>query len=92
MGTFLGGNLQTPAGRICWVRISNGLTQGTFASYLGMSRQAVTAYEDGSEVPPQVLITLCEVFSVEWAWLTVGVGPPYLPSAGSCARNNAVLS
>ena len=59
MGTFLGGNLQTIGGRIFLVRIRNGLTQGTFAQYLDVSRQDVTDFEHGGEVPPQVLVTLC---------------------------------
>ena len=45
MRTFLGGTPQTIGGRIFWVRVSNGLTQGVFAQYLGVSRQDVTDYE-----------------------------------------------
>jgi transcriptional regulator with XRE-family HTH domain len=86
MGTFLGGNLQTIGGRIFLVRIHNGLTQGVFAQYLGVSRQEATDYEHGCGVPPQVLVTLCQVFDVEWSWLTLGIGPPYLPSAFSFAQ------
>jgi transcriptional regulator with XRE-family HTH domain len=92
MGTLLGRHLQTIGGRIFLVRIRNGLTQGDFAHYLGVSRQDITDYEHGSEVPPHVLVTLCEVFSVEWLWLTVGNGLPYFPSAFSVSRNNAMLS
>ena len=92
MGTFLGGNLQTIERRIFLVHIRNGLTQGMFAQYLGVSRHDVTDFEHGGEVPPPVLVTFCEVFGVEWLWLTLGIGPPYLPSAFSFARNNALLS
>ena len=74
------------------MRIRNGLTQGAFAQYLGVSRQDVTEYEHGSDVPPPVLVALCQIFNVEWAWLTLGIGSPYLPSAFSFARNNALLS
>src|SRR5262245_31376362 len=41
--------------RICLVRVTSGLTQGQFASFLGLPRQAVTAYETGQPVPLEVL-------------------------------------
>ena len=80
MGTFLSRTLQTIGGRIFLVRIRNGLTQGVLAQYLGSSRQHVTDYEHEDDVPPQVLVTLCQVFRVAWLWLSVGKGTPYFPA------------
>jgi transcriptional regulator with XRE-family HTH domain len=63
--------------RIFLVRVAYGLTQGQFASFLGLSRQAVTAYESGQPVPLEVLFLLCDKFNVTWTWILTGNGPMY---------------
>src|SRR5262245_20471509 len=63
--------------RIFLVRVVSGLTQGQFAAFVGLPRQAVTAYESGQAVPLEVLFLLCDKFNVTWTWMLTGNGPMY---------------
>lgn len=65
--------------RVFRVRVEHGLTQGQFATVLGLSRQAVTEYEQGGEVPWRVMGTIGNAFGVNWVWLLTGIGPKYTP-------------
>lgn len=75
--------MQTPAkchgvgGRVFGVRVEYGLTQWQFATVLGLSRQAVTEYENGGDVPWGVMVTIGDAFGVNWVWLLTGIGPQY---------------
>lgn len=78
-----GDTMQPPAERhgvgerVFRVRVEHGLTQGQFATALGLPRHAVTAYEQGGEVPWHVMVTIGEAFGVNWVWLLTGIGPRY---------------
>src|SRR5262245_12339159 len=72
-------NRQSIGKRICSVRLTSGLTQGHFASFVGVPRQAVTDYEQGGDVPFEVMVAIGKTFQVNWVWLLTGIGP-----RGSC--------
>ncbi len=65
---------QTLGERLAYVRNRHGLTQWRMSQVLGVSRQEVTDYEHGSDVPLSVLVRYCEVFAVRWPWLVEGLG------------------
>jgi DNA-binding XRE family transcriptional regulator len=62
-------------GRICSVRLAHGLTQGHFATSVGVPRHAVTAYEQGGDVPLAVMLAIGDIFQVNWVWILTGIGP-----------------
>ncbi len=64
----------TLAERLASVRNKHGITQWVMSQVLGVSRQAVTDYENGQEVPLSVLVKFGEVFKVRWFWLVDGIG------------------
>ena len=68
-------NRQSIGRRIRSVRLTSGLTQGHFASFLGVPRQAVTDYEQGRDVPLEVMVAIGKTFQVNWVWLLTGIGP-----------------
>lgn len=84
--------MRTPAkrhgvgGRVFRVRVEHGLTQWQFATVLGLSRHAVTEYENGGDVPWGVMVAIGEAFGVNWVWLLTGVGPAYAPQQ-LCPQN-----
>lgn len=60
--------------RIRTLRSEKKLSQGKLAQALGVSRQAVSKWENGSSVPDmENLIQLCELFEVDLSYLTTGV-------------------
>ena len=55
------------------LRTDNKLSQGKLAQALGISRQAVSKWENGTAVPDmENLIQLCELFDVDLGYLTTG--------------------
>ena len=63
--------------RIRTLRSEKKLSQGKLAQALGVSRQAVSKWENGSSVPDmENLIQLCELFEVDISYLTIGISKP----------------
>lgn len=75
-------NLST---RIHTLRSEQKLSQGKLAQALGVSRQAVSKWENGTAIPDmENLIQLCEIFDVDLTYLTTGehrpsIEPPPAP-------------
>jgi DNA-binding XRE family transcriptional regulator len=65
---------QTLGERLALVRNRHGMTQWQMSQVVGVSRQDVTDYEHGQEVPLPVLVMVGEVFGVRWLWLADGLG------------------
>lgn len=58
--------------RIKQVRKSAGLTQATFADRLGVTAQAVSAWERGGSITNENLRAICATFEVNLDWLATG--------------------
>ncbi len=57
--TIIGRNIQS-------YRVNNGFTQETIANFLGIKRELISYYENGSrEVPFNVLDRLCDLYGVD---------------------------
>ena len=67
--------------RILELRKQQNLSQGALAKSLGISRQAVSKWENGASVPDmQNLIQLAEVLDTEVEYLASGTKPEPTPS------------
>jgi len=63
----------TLSDRIRTLRTEKKLSQGKLAQALGISRQAVSKWENGTAVPDmENLIQLCDLFEVDLNYLTTG--------------------
>ena len=63
--------------RIRTLRSERNLSQGKLAQALGVSRQAVSKWENGTAVPDmENLIQLSELFDVELNYLATGIHQP----------------
>ena len=63
----------TLSDRIRTLRTEKKLSQNKLAQTLGISRQAVSKWENGTAVPDmENLIQLCELFDVDLGYLTTG--------------------
>lgn len=66
--------------RIREVRVSNNLTQQSFADRIGISRGALANYEVDRNEPIDAVITLiCREFNINESWLRTGEGEMMRP-------------
>lgn len=66
--------------RIRQVRKDAGLTQEKFGDAIGVSKMAVTYYENGNRTPQASTVKLISArFNVNEEWLLTGRGEPYGP-------------
>lgn len=66
--------------RIKEIRKSLGMTQSTFASKIGLSRNYIAQLEIGTRIPPDRTISdICREFSINEQWLRTGEGDMLLP-------------
>lgn len=65
--------------RIMELRQHLELSQEDFGKRIGLSRFAISNYESGKRnLPDRVLKDICREFSVDYFWLTEGIGEPFL--------------
>lgn len=65
--------------RIKEIRKSLGMTQSTFASKIGLSRNYIAQLEIGTRIPPDRTISdICREFSINEQWLRTGEGDMYV--------------
>lgn len=60
--------------RIRQARIIRGITQANFAELLGVSKQAVSQYELGSNCPkPEILDKMCQILDMPWSYFVTPI-------------------
>lgn len=62
--------------RIKTLRESLGLNQAEFGAKLGVSKNTVWNYENGTSVTHDILVQICTLFDIDARWLLLGVGSP----------------
>lgn len=61
--------------RIEELRNALGLSQDKFGEYLGVTRTAVCAWENGRRgISEQIIVSICRVFNVNRSWLVEDAG------------------
>lgn len=60
--------------RVKELRKALKLTQNEFGSKIGVTRDAVAAYERGVSIKEPIIKLMCNVFNVNYAWLVEGIG------------------
>ena len=64
--------------RIRLARDAEGMSQRELAEKIGMSRDRISDYENGADVPSGALRAICEVLNVASDWLLFGATRAYL--------------
>lgn len=60
--------------RLKILRKELNLTQSQFGNHLGISRDAIAGYERGVKISEPTVRLICNVFNVNYLWLTEGFG------------------
>lgn len=65
--------------RIKYIRESLNLSRAAFGKSLGVSGDVVNNWERGRvEIKDYILNLICKTFRVNYAWLTDGIGEPFI--------------
>lgn len=82
-------DMETLADRIRQLRVARGLTQREIASYCGVSRPAVTQWENGNtaNIKLEAFLRLCEILHTDVNFLVYGPdrgrGPAHVRKPGT---------
>lgn len=60
--------------RIKELRSVLNMTQSDFGNALGLTKSRISAYEKDEGIPDRALKSICNVYNVDYFWLTEGTG------------------
>lgn len=78
--------------RIREIRRIYNLSQAQFAERLGLKQPTIAGYENGKDVPPSTIVTICKLFpEINGVWLRTGEGEMKLEESLEDAERMANL-